>query len=112
MRRLREIAEAATPGPWESRCYGLAKDSWGVHSEQYGAVAITGTDLGEPGAKVDAEHMAAFDPPTVLALLDVAEAASLHTDDEDSCITYPPCGDCRYCLLDAALARLREVSDG
>jgi hypothetical protein len=47
-----------------------------------------------------AEHIATFDPPTVLALLDVAELCIRNHDHRG----FAPCAAC------AALDRLREVS--
>jgi hypothetical protein len=57
-----------------------------------------------------ARYSCDVEQPVLLALLDVAEAAEDHSDDSDECITYPRCGDCRYCRLDRALGRLREVT--
>ena len=61
-----EVAEATTPGPWDAvkgATYG-----WWVELLNLADVAI---DLhGE-----NAQHIAAFDPPTVLALLDEVAGA-------------------------------------
>lgn len=79
---LRRIAEAATPGPWEV----LACDS-GVSYRALNASVITARSgdevavadwVGEyddphAGEGCDARHIAAFDPPTALALLDDVE---------------------------------------
>ncbi len=82
IQRLREVAEAATEGPWEHRFdeYG---DDWRlggsegrlIHTvgpREYSHVALD-SEYGP-----DAEHIATFDPPTVLELLvrlERAEAA-------------------------------------
>lgn len=70
--RLRELAEAATPGPWirsESR-------PWVVTAEARNGfdLAYCGPKPPDPGplrAKHDAAFIAACDPQTVLALLDL-----------------------------------------
>lgn len=79
IQRLREVAEAATEGPWEHRFdeYG---DDWRlggsegrlIHTvgpREYSHVALD-SEYGP-----DAEHIATFDPPTVLELLDRLERA-------------------------------------
>lgn len=63
---LRRVAEAATPGPWEQ--------------ERDGHIVCEATVRGDLVAEAshwttDAAHIAAFDPPTVLALIDRLEAA-------------------------------------
>ena len=85
-RKLRELAEAATPGSWET-------DVW-VDSNSYGWRATgphhespTSDDNAEPGcpdeqaAQRDAAFIAAANPTTVLALLDdnerLREAANI-----------------------------------
>lgn len=66
--RLRRAAEAATPGPWR------------VSPVERGNALVGGDpEIGDaPYAEVrtvpDAEFIATFDPPTVLALLDEMEA--------------------------------------
>lgn len=59
---LREIAAAANPGPWVRNGRRVL---W-PHGTM--KVSLTTAD-GEIG-RFDAEHIATFDPPTVLALLD------------------------------------------
>lgn len=61
---LRRIAEAATPGPWGADCCRAAN-----------MVYANGGHIGVDATEVDAQHIAAFDPPTVLALLDRLERA-------------------------------------
>lgn len=69
--QLRKIAVAATPGPWawHSR-QTVDGDQWAVFSPRSTALANN-----NDGWAPDAAHIAAFDPPTVLALLDRLEAA-------------------------------------
>lgn len=65
---LRKVAETATPGPWVYVWYGHRDDGmWDTdtHDENIGAAS----------SEADAAHVAAFDPPTVLALLDRLAAA-------------------------------------
>ena len=152
MRRLREIAEAATPGPWEqgdvwSRAGVINADGTCAYCERMGAPVWTGTDdingeqmlahkhrdpdpwrsehlVSAPSglvagnfdyeeggliAEADTEFVATFDPETVLALLDVAEAASLAVRHLER---FPgDDGDEAVARFHDALARLREVSD-
>jgi len=75
---LREIAEAATPGPWEvgittfgdpndgptHSCVREAGSEWFDH-----VAASEGCDE----ADLNMAHIAAFDPPTVIALIDELE---------------------------------------
>lgn len=66
---LRKVAEAATPGPWELDGSDIAAgDYWVAYSAD---TSVT-----------DAAHIAAFDPPTVLALLD--EVAALRATVADN----------------------------
>lgn len=68
--RLRQVAEAAAAGPW-----------WRVPGESGADAVLSGIGEsltwddhgGEVFKPADAEHIAAFDPPTVLALLDEVE---------------------------------------
>lgn len=62
---LRRIAEAATPGPWTTSD-GLV---WGRSGDEHIAGGYGGGPVGGP----DAAHVAAFDPPMALALLDEVE---------------------------------------
>lgn len=76
---LREIAEAATGGPW-SRTSDVEDTEFGTFAA-YGVTPIAELrQLGdsdpaglfaETMTGEDAEYIAAFDPPTVLALLDL-----------------------------------------
>lgn len=60
---LRRIAEAATPGPWGRGFDGevMRLDAYDREMDEH---------VTSPDAEADANHIAAFDPPTVLALLD------------------------------------------
>lgn len=82
---LRKTAEAATPGPWARDGVGVlgARESW---------------DLGKGPARImqammpwhrermeaNAEFIATFDPPTVLALLSRLEQAERNFEEADS----------------------------
>lgn len=75
LNELRAIAEAATPGPWETLG---GQGPVGTHAvchrmEQGTLVEIAYRDAHFD--KANATHIAAFDPPTVLTLLDRVEAA-------------------------------------
>lgn len=81
---LRKVAEAATPGPWTVKHHGAGGviEAWAVETDdpQRDAVCIDfDRDYGDPMGGCEDEatalHIAAFDPPTVLALLDRLEAA-------------------------------------
>lgn len=84
LNELRKVAEAATPGPWVARDFsetysdGSRTEAWSVEANETPVVDVAfDRDYGSPmgGAEsADARHIATFDPPTVLALLDrVAE---------------------------------------
>ncbi|WP_181578172.1 ead/Ea22-like family protein [Arthrobacter sp. AQ5-05] len=75
---LRKTAEAATPGPWEMWNPAVG----GSHISIAGKLAWRSIESASSFADdekiphwADARHIAAFDPPTVLALLDRVEAA-------------------------------------
>lgn len=74
---LRVIAEVATEGPWriytvtDSGGRSAAVETAWAHDEQGEDTELV-TDWCSPE---DAAHIAAFDPPTVLALIARAEAA-------------------------------------
>lgn len=90
---LRKIAEQATDGPWIAHEAGDEPGNWWVWQElklpYYGGVAeVVGRDPGNicypeisggygdgERERLDATHIATFDPPTVLELLDRAERA-------------------------------------
>ena len=65
---LRAVAKAATPGPWTIRnSYGF----FGIVPAD--GPAVTGMPAKGKDRKHNAAHIAAFDPPTVLALLEEIE---------------------------------------
>src|SRR6185312_2474494 len=72
--RLREIAEKATPGPWRATNEHLG---WLVlSSPSEDVVEIISKEKGPVDRwQPNAAHIATFDPPTVLALLDELEKA-------------------------------------
>ena len=76
--KLREVAEAATEGPWRWEWYRLGgEEDRSIPCHLHGATggdSIVETDSGVYGPRVpDAIHIATFDPPTVLRLLDRLE---------------------------------------
>ena len=76
---LRKVAEAATPGVWKLWGMSVMADQDGTSNVDT-AVSVAHTlyrdEHGKPRTW-DAQHIATFDPPTVLALLDrVAELES------------------------------------
>ena len=73
---LRKIAEAATRGPWWTGQHSLGARKIDVMSDG-------GWHM--PKTEADAAHIAAFDPPTVLRLIELArEAETLATIKKDS----------------------------
>lgn len=78
--RLREVAEAATVGPWSAEPVGSEghhvfgpEGSRAPMRGRARVAACTWQDWEE--AQADATYIATFDPPTILALLDRAEVA-------------------------------------
>ena len=83
--RLRAVALAATPGPWKALGDNQGHPGgleWSVSAPELEDDDFTGwvagpdggdgiANTGLPGIQADATHIATFDPPTVLALLDV-----------------------------------------
>ena len=79
-------AQAATPGPWEVKPYtGDSQPEYVGPIAGEEIISATGgsvigqlgcgcCDLGLQGTPEDAAHIAAFDPPTVLALIERARA--------------------------------------
>ena len=57
---LEAVARAATPGPWHQGAHYI-----GAGGEPYDPDAV----VGQASILCDAEHIAAFDPPTVRALI-------------------------------------------
>lgn len=85
---LRRVAKAATPGPWRceegSTSYPECddRDFWAAVLSPYGREIVTLQERYSLKADdrrdydFDAHHIATFDPPTVLALLDERDAAA------------------------------------
>src|SRR5690606_22319081 len=82
LQELRRIAEAATPGPWRVNKYGPTRRIMSIGAGKYGTDPVIANvetfwskreqeKYGDHGA--NAVHIATFDPPTVLALLDEIE---------------------------------------
>lgn len=75
--KLREVAEAATPGPWESVVSTYSSEYSDYEGARIPGVAEDISDyyIGTvPPLEVDdAAHIATFDPPTVLELIDEIE---------------------------------------
>ncbi|MCI2959535.1 ead/Ea22-like family protein [Agromyces atrinae] len=68
---LRKLAENATPGPWFAE--GLDDEPAIAHSFDVDGYPPGYADFVFPDKAADAEFIAAFDPPTVIALLDELE---------------------------------------
>lgn len=96
LERLRTVAEAATAGAWTYD--GRLADA--VFSESEDETVVGESDAGIWLDPPNGEYIATFDPPTVLALLDVAAEA-------DRFVGFEQLGDGP---MKAALARLREVA--
>ena len=82
---LRKIAEQATPGPWEPYDANEGMDRayspmWCVANEEFHNPTAgddedwMGVEI-HVGDKADSDHIATFDPPTVLALITRLEQA-------------------------------------
>ena len=65
---LEAVARAATPGPWS---INWESDEYHAGMPDKWALSINGPEASDFAdlAAADAEHMATFDPPTVLALI-------------------------------------------
>lgn len=99
--RLREIAEAATPGEWEPR--GLWVDA---HGRGIIAKSPSPQNDGTFECSANARHIATFSPPLALALVECAEALAMvlqHGRIDDS--------EARMNQVAGALAKLEEHSD-
>ena len=66
---LEAVARAATPGPWHQGAHYI-----GAGGEPYDPEAV----VGQASILCDAEHIAAFDPPTVRALITRVREAERH----------------------------------
>ena len=103
--KARAALANVTPGPWGAADGGSFGGWWISLNGDPSNVTIAAV----PIKLADADHIATFDPPTVLAMLDAIEAAeaaldrkSLHTE---------PC-ECANCLLLDALARFYDLIGG
>ncbi|MGO2150820.1 MAG: ead/Ea22-like family protein [Microbacterium gubbeenense] len=81
-KRLRKLAEKATPGEW-----------WTTRDVRPHAVWAGTGSSDDPGVctsftRPDATYIAAIDPPTLLALLDRLEAAIAYVDDPGNWSAY------------------------
>ena len=114
---LRRIAEAATPGPWQ---WAGSRDKGDPHAYVYaGDYASEGEpdlwcEIVSECPEADAQHIAAFDPTTALALLDRIEALEHKVVEHwEHC---PPKERCEKCgfdprLLSTLADRLGGVND-
>ena len=69
---LEAVARAATPGPWHQGAHYI-----GAGGEPYDPEAV----VGQASILCDAEHIAAFDPPTVRALITRIREAEQERDE-------------------------------
>ena len=81
--KARAIAAAATPAPWGAADGGSFGGWWISLNGDPSNVTIAAVPL----KLADADHIATFDPPTVLAMLDAIEAIEgeliyKYTDDQ------------------------------
>lgn len=74
-KRLRALAEAATPGPWEAVTTGVrGGDHWYVTAEDEAILHVSSQDGDNEGQREPlATYIAEIDPPTLIALLDELE---------------------------------------
>lgn len=78
LRRLRELAAAASPGPW-SRCHcGRCGLVWGNDRAEY--VASTSDSEAPCRRDANADYLSALSPDVVLPLLAIAESAKRWSD--------------------------------
>ena len=73
---LEAVARAATPGPWEAEPYLYTADDDRVRVTSPSDGPLF--NLAEGVEPVNASHIAAFDPPTVLALITRIREAERH----------------------------------
>ena len=96
--KARAIADAATPGPWE------VSGKWWLEGTEHIVVSSEDYEIAFT-QQPDAAHIARFDPPTVLAMLDAIELlaeAKLHV----------PHGTALRADIDTALDRVRTLIEG
>ncbi|OUN01374.1 MAG: hypothetical protein BAA04_07085 [Firmicutes bacterium ZCTH02-B6] len=81
--KLREIAEAATPGPWSMHSEPEFSGPWSVgadHLPDSTVATAWAIEWSAEAAQANAQHIAAFDPTTALELLDALGAARAEAD--------------------------------
>lgn len=73
--KLREIANSATEGDWERVVDNDSRRpiEVSIWSEVANYYPVEGMVIGNPNHMADAAHITAFDPPTILALIDEVE---------------------------------------
>src|SRR5690606_2803878 len=108
LQELRRIAEAATPGPWRVNKYGPTRRIMSIGAGKYGTDPVIANvetfwskreqeKYGDHGA--NAVHIATFDPPTVLALLDEIERLRKEREVLAEVLTHVyTCEDCECAL--------------
>ena len=80
LKTLREVAEAATPGPWRvrtNRHKTTSGEEWGwVSNMTTQNISLPGMSINweAPAGHANATHIAVFNPVLVLSLLDRVEA--------------------------------------
>jgi len=97
--QLRQAAERATPGPWAVYDRGIGYE---VHDAN--GYELNG-GMRETFTEADATHIATFDPPTVLALIDRVEAA-------EQAVERAKAADALQRRDKGALYRRAEVAEG
>lgn len=91
---LRDIAKAATEGDWTVGTDGTSENVYADWETEHGDYAKRVVKVGN---RPDATHIAAFDPPTVLALLDRVEAAELWTVAHPCQVSHEQPYDFKWC---------------
>ncbi|TLK56296.1 ead/Ea22-like family protein [Glutamicibacter sp. V16R2B1] len=85
--QLRQVAKRATPGPWARKGTAVLgpREPWDLGT---GPARIIAAQMPwqRDRMEANAEHVATFDPPTVLALIDRAEAAEAAVSNQRSVV--------------------------
>lgn len=114
--KIRQLIEAATPGPWVARQsiedhHDDGADNWGVDTDALFAICDIRESTDPHYKRVHPRRLAEFIAASrqlLPLLLDVAEAA----DDVNANQYHTPDDDCRLCAashrLQQALAKLKE----
>ena len=96
--KMRELAHAATPGPWHHN--GHVVDMGIPPTAPY---AVCHSDARPNGSPDTAEHIAAWHPGVALAVADLLDkAAAAHVQDEDTSVVWT---DCPMAAAAVAIAR-------